>query len=102
MSFASLVLWTNKKLFWWYYRRVPVFFHQWTFFRSVNLLIQNYEHLDSWHIRREKFLGTVIQHNTELEDKIRNMQFALMNVDPNIVKDLNKMFGLNFPHKRDN
>lgn len=43
---AKLILNLNHVLFWWYYNRVGKHFHQWTFFKSVNLLIQNYEHTE--------------------------------------------------------
>jgi hypothetical protein len=40
----KFLLMLNYILFDWYYKRVPAHFLQWTFFKSVKLLIENYKH----------------------------------------------------------
>lgn len=91
----------SKFIFQWYYKRVPVFFHSWPFFKSVSLLIQNYTHLNRQYHSNEKMLGEVLRENTQLHDRINNMELKAM-MDESQVDFINSSFGLNIPKASDN
>ena len=68
----SAVLKLNHIVFWWYYKRVPNFFYQWTILKSVRLLKDNYEHA----LFREKGLNEVISGAIKREREMQSEQLA--------------------------
>lgn len=88
-----IILKVNHILFWWYYKRVPEFFHQWTLLKSINLLKQNYEH----SLFREKGLEEVIKNASKREQEMRtqisNLELKLKGIPQESIDALNKMFG---------
>ena len=91
----------SKFIFQWYYSRVPEHFHQWPFFKSVSLLIQNYVHLNDNYKSNERHLGDLIKENTKLCDKISNIEIKAL-IDESSVDFINNSFGLNIPKASDN
>lgn len=103
---SAVVLKMNHILFWWYYKRVPKFFHKWTILKSISLLKQNYEH----EIVINKGLNEVINSACETERKLKeensNLKLKLMGVSQDVIDPLNTMLGVNLKgksaHERDN
>lgn len=89
----------NHILFWWYYKRVPEFFHQWPMLKSISLLKQNYEHA----LFREKGLNEVISGAVKREDNMReeisNLKLKLMGISQGDVDSINAIFGTNLKGK---
>lgn len=89
----------NHILFWWYYKRVPEFFHQWPMLKSISLLKQNYEHA----LFREKGLNEVISGTVKREDNMReeisNLKLKLMGISQSDVDSINAIFGTNLKGK---
>jgi hypothetical protein len=89
----------NHILFWWYYKRVPKFFHQWPILKSISILKQNYEHA----LFREKGLNDVISNAIKREDNMReeisNLKLKLMGVSQSDVDSINTIFGTNLKGK---
>ena len=89
----------NHILFWWYYKRVPEFFHQWPMLKSISLLRQNYESA----LFREKGLNEVISGTIKREDnmmeEISNLKLKLMGVSQSDVNSINAIFGTNLKGK---
>lgn len=102
MKFLYMInLTASKFIFKWYYKRVPLHFHSWPFFKSVNLLIQNYVHSNSQYNSNEKHLGELIRENTRLHNKINKMELQQMMTDGQI-DFVNKNFGLDINKPSDN
>lgn len=91
----------SKVIFHWYYKRVPVHFHSWPFFKSVKILIGNYTHSDYCERQTNKLLGEVIRENTKLHSKIHAMEMKKL-IDESQVDFFNNTFGLNLPKASDN
>ncbi len=87
----------NHIIFWWYYKRVPVFFRQWTLLKSISLLSQNYTHQSAQFKTSEMFCGELIRRNTMLVDQIQMEKLKAMNVDSAL-----RAFGVNIPSDADN
>ena len=93
------VLKFNHIVFWWYYKRVPNFFHQWTILKSIRLLKDNYEHA----LYREKGLNAVIsgaiKREREMQNEISNMKLTMMGITQDKIDPINKMFGTDLKGK---
>jgi hypothetical protein len=62
----GLVLRINHLIFWWYYRKVDNHFKQYTFFKSVSLLRQHWEH-DQFVIKgQNELIRKAINENSNL------------------------------------
>lgn len=95
----SAVLKLNHIVFWWYYKRVPNFFHQWTILKSIRLLKDNYKHA----LYREKGLNEVIsgaiKREREMQSEISNMKLTMMGITQDKIDLINKMFGTDLKGK---
>jgi hypothetical protein len=91
----SIWLRINHILFAWYYNRVPKHFHEWTFIKSVKILISNYEHRDL--LFRNELLGKqgLIKENNELRAEISQMRIERI-ASSSQIRGVNKMFGTNW------
>jgi len=89
----------NHIIFWWYYKRVPEFYHQWTILKSIDLLKQNYEHKDFIIKGNEKVISGAIKNEREMTSKISNLKLKLMGVSQDKIDPINKMFGVNLQGK---
>lgn len=89
----KIILKINHVLFWWYYNRVSEHFRQWTFFKSVRLLIDNYEHA----LYREKGLNEVVDKAIKIEEEMKSeistLRLRAMGVSQEQIDPLNKMLG---------
>lgn len=88
----SAVLKINHIAFWWYYARVPKFFHQWTLLKSISLFKQNYEHLNMMYEGNQKMLRDWMLRNEKLEAELRNTKVQQVATDEQI-RWANKNFG---------
>ena len=85
----------NHIIFWWYYKRVPVFFHQWNILRSITLLKQNYEHAVSSYGSLNEVLINASKREIEMREKISNLELKLKGVPQEKIDPINTMFGTN-------
>lgn len=95
----QIILKINHILFWWYYKRVPKFFHQWSMLKSIRILKQNYESA----LFREKGLNEVISSAIKIEDEMReeisSLKLKLMGISQSDVDSINAIFGTNLKGK---
>jgi len=99
MKKEKLILKFNHILFWWYYKRVPVFFHKWTILKSIKILVSNYEHAEYRYEGLEKVVRNASKRETEMRSEISNLKLKLMGVSQEVIDPLNKMFGVNLKGK---
>lgn len=65
----------NKIIFWWYYKRVPEHFRQWTFIKSVRILISNYIHLHKDHNITKDYNKVLSIENEILKERLYQADF---------------------------
>lgn len=97
----KVLLKLNHILFWWYYKRVPKFFHQWRLLKSIDLLKQNYEHQELVINSNEKVISGAIKEERKMKDKITELELKLMGVSQKTLDSFNKMFGTDLKGKSD-
>jgi len=95
----KLILKLNHIVFWWYYKRVPKFFHKWTVLKSISLLKQNYEHAEFRYEGLEEVVRNASKREREMQTEISNLRLKLMGVSQEIIEPLNNMFGTNLKGK---
>lgn len=99
--FKKTILKINFILFNFYYSKVDTHFHQWTFFKSVDLLRQNYEHdkilIENANQGFKNALHELDACRKELSN-IRMQQIA----KPGQINTVNKMFGTDFTDSKNN
>ena len=99
MKKEKLILKLNHILFWWYYKRVPVFFHKWTILKSIKILVDNYEHAEYRYDGLEEVVRNASKRETEMRSEISSLKLKLMGVSQEVIDPLNKMFGVNLKGK---
>ena len=91
----------NHFIFRWYYKRVPEHFKQWTFMKSVKLLIQNYEH-DKLLLKNAKEIEALaIKDADNLRTELQNLRMGISHSSEHI-DWANKNFGTDFKKPGDN
>jgi len=80
----KIILRVNYILFWWYYRRVDKHFHSWTFFKSVRLLISNYEHQELLIRNANSVNRTAIKEIDALRQENSNLKIQQIATDGQI------------------
>ena len=91
----KLLLKINHILFWWYYKRVPAFFHKWTLLKSIKLLVANYEHQVFITKGLEGVVKNASKREREMTTQISNLQLKLNRMSQSTIDPLNEMFGTN-------
>jgi len=91
----KIILKINHILFWWYYKRVPKFFHKWTLLKSITLLKQNYEHSEFRCNGLEEVIRNASKREREMTTEISNLKLNLMGVSQETIDKFNKAFGTN-------
>lgn len=92
-AIKSINLKLNHILFWWYYKRVPVFFHKWPILKSIKLLTDNYEHALFVEEGLNKVITNASKREREMTTQISNLTLKLRGVPQDQIDPLNKMFG---------
>jgi len=95
----KIILKLNKIVFWFYYKRVPVFFHKWTILKSISLLGQNYEHAEFRIDGLNEVINNAIKREREMQLIISNLQLKLRGVPQGKIDIANKIFGTNLQGK---
>jgi len=95
----KLLLKVNHIVFWFYYKRVPIFFHKWTILKSISLLKQNYEHAEFRIDGLNEVINNAIKREREMQLTISNLQLKLRGVPQDKIDIANKMFGTNLQGK---
>ncbi|WP_027380824.1 hypothetical protein [Chryseobacterium daeguense] len=90
----KIIIKINHVVFWWYYKRVPKFFHKWTILKSIKILVDNYEHAEYRYEGLEKVLKNASNREREMQSEITNLKLKLMGVSQEAIDPLNKMFGV--------
>lgn len=93
MEREKIILKLNHIIFWWYYKRVPVFFRKWTILKSIKILVSNYEHAEYRYEGLEEVVRSASKRETEMRSEISNLKLKLMGVSQEMIDPLNKMFG---------
>lgn len=97
----GLVLKINHLIFWWYYRKVDNHFKQYTFFKSVSLLRQHWEH-DQFVIKgQNELIRNAIQEESRLNKENSQLRIQQIATDGQI-RWANKNFGTNWTPQTDN
>lgn len=96
---SSAVLKLNHLIFWWYYKRVPEFYHKWTILKSISLFKQNYEHAEFRYDGLNEVLKNASKREIEMRTKISNMELRLMGVTQDKIEGINEMFGTDLKGK---
>ena len=91
----------NYLLFPWFYKNVDDHFKQWTFFKSVKLLIQNYRHCRFREKQNEDLISRAIKREDQLNSEISRMRMMQIATGDQI-ESLNSMFGTDFKKPTDN
>ena len=89
----------NRILFWWYYKRVPIFFHKWPILKSIDLLKQNYEHCESRYEGLETVVSNASKREIEMRTEISNLRLKILGVSQETINPINKAFGTNLKGK---
>jgi len=91
----------NHFFFHWYYKRVSEHFWQWTFIKSVKMLIQHYNHEQFCHNGAKELYKSCYKLNQKLEHEIHTIRMQQL-ADDSTIKDLNKIFGTDINTKDNN
>lgn len=97
----NILLKLNHFIFSWYYKRVPKHFHDWTFIKSVKILISNYEHLNLIFENEIKSKINLIKENDALRKEVSNLRIQQI-ASSSQIRGVNKMFGTNWTQPDDN
>lgn len=89
----KIILKLNHLVFWWYYKRVPVFFHKWTILKSIRLLKQNYEHAEFRYNGLWEASLKASQREVEMRSEISSLKLELKGVTQEQIDPMNKIFG---------
>lgn len=91
----TIILKLNHLVFWWYYKRVPVFFHDWTIFESIRILSSNYLHNMTMIEGLDKVTSNASKREQEMIAEIFNLRIRLLGIPQEDIKQVNKLFGIN-------
>jgi len=98
---AKILLKLNHLIFWWYYKKQSNHLKGYTFFKSISLLRQNYEHLTEVYKAEQNQLSDCIKEADRLRSELSNIRMGQA-ANPEQITQLNKMFGTNFTKPTDN
>lgn len=74
----------NRILFWWYYKRCGDHFKQWTFFKSVKLLIENYEHLNLMYENEKESSSSFALESSKHRQALFELKMKMIATDEQI------------------
>ena len=87
----------NHVLFWWYYKRVPEFFRQWTILKSIEVLVSNYNH-EVWQVNHwMKANERTGKMADEYYRKLQAIEFEKMGVTKEQALWAKNVLGLDIP-----
>lgn len=92
---SLIILKVNYFLFSWYYSRVDKHFHQWTFIKSVKLLIQHYDHEQLLHKNANANFRMALNELDATRKELSNLRMQQI-ANPGQMETLNKIFGTDF------
>ena len=92
----KLLLKSNYFIFHWYYKRCGEFFRRWTFFQSVKILIDNYDHLNLLYENEIKHNRNLTRDNDEMRKEL--FQIKMKQLHPDHIDWVNSAFGMDI-HK---
>ena len=97
----KLKLKINHILFHWYYNRCGDHFRQYTFFKSVKLLIDNYKHNFLLIENEQTHNQNLTKDNDRLRSELNSLKMKMVANDKQI-DFMNEKFGTNYSNKSDN
>lgn len=98
-KYQRVVLRLNRIIFWWYYKRVPEFFHSWTILKSISILKQSYEHQVYINKGLDEVISNASKREVEMRSRISNLELKLRGVPQSMIDPLNKMLGTDLKGK---
>lgn len=96
---SKFLLKVNRIVFWWYYKRVPEFFHQWTILKSIRLLKDNYEHSQFVIDGNNKVIANAIKIEKRMQSEISTLKLKMAGISQDKIDPFNKAFGTNLKGK---
>ena len=97
----KIILLLNKIIFHWYYGRVNIFFHQWTFIKSVKLLISNYKQQEYELKSKDDLIGKFLEIDRKTQKELHNLRIQQI-ATPAQIKWANKTLGTDFKLPEEN
>lgn len=97
----NVVLKINHILFSWYYSRCGDHFRQYTFIKSVKLLIEHWKHDFSLIENEKSHNQNLTKDNDALRSELNNLKIKMVANDKQI-DFLNEKFGTNYSKRSDN
>lgn len=59
----------NRILFWWYYKRIPEFYRQWTLLKSISVFVGGYKQIErEWKAeakRADEYFNKVVEYERQ-------------------------------------
>lgn len=101
MKTRKMILLLNKIIFSWYYKRVNEHFHQWTFIKSVKVLIDNYKHQEYCLKGQEELIGKFLEIDRQTQKELHNLRIQQI-ATPEQIKWANKTLGTDFKLPEEN
>ena len=89
----SLRLKWNHLIYWRYYKRVPEFYRQWCYLKSMELLKQNYEHHKLIIKGNEEVISNAIKRERENILKIANLELRAKGITQEQIDRVQRPFG---------
>ena len=97
----KFLLKTNHFIFKWYYKRCGDHFRQWTFLKSVKLLIQNYQHMKLLMKNEEEHNRNLTKDNDSLRKQLFDMNMKQI-ANNGQIKWANETLGMNIHDNSEN
>ena len=91
----------NRIIFWWYYKRVSKHYHQWTFIKSVKILISNYKHQEYCLQSKDELIGKMIEISRRTDAELHDLRMQQI-ATPAQIRWANKTIGTKFTEPNDN
>ena len=93
----TMILKLNHIIFWWYYKRVPEHFRQWTLLKSIEILVSNYNHAQ-WEVTHWQKANDRTGKMADIYyKKIKEMEFEKIGVTKEQALWAKNVLGLDIP-----
>jgi hypothetical protein len=92
----------NQFVFWWYYKRIPEFYRQWTILKSFRVFVSGYKQLEREWQSEAKQRTWLSGKVAELENEIKRRNLADCQISRETAFQAKKMFGADIPNNANN
>jgi TATA-box binding protein (TBP) (component of TFIID and TFIIIB) len=95
------ILKINCVLFSWYYSRISEHYRQWTFFKSVKILISNYKHQEYCLKSQEELIGKLLEIDRKTQAELHDLRIQQI-ATPAQIRWANEKLGMKLTEPNDN